>query len=227
MIAQSPLPLSRSPPLCCVPAGSSLYLRACVVRALSCLASSPTLSIRSDKEVLMRAFIWLQRQTRCCVKTRQCNGYAMTCTSGFMSSKYMLQCRWIYKTNHSTLSSILANNFSRYLGAYSKRASSSDSGTEERISAVDVNQFTTRWDAMFQQLKEYKSRHGDLLVPARYPENPSLGHFVDNNRQAYRMRQEYERHCADGDEKNPNSKWRKFIMMMTDEKIEGEVYFCY
>ena len=85
----------------------------------------------------------------------------------------------------------------------------------------EQHQFTSQWDAMFQQLKEYKAKHGDTLVPATYPENPSLGNWVDNNRQAYRMRFEYENNSPVGDAKNPTSKWRSFIMMMTDEKIEG------
>eukprot|EP00956_Cyclotella_meneghiniana_P044435 scaffold318161_cov89-Cyclotella_meneghiniana.AAC.1 len=72
---------------------------------------------------------------------------------------------------------------------------------------------------MFQQLKEYKARHGDTLVPASYPENPSLGHWVDNNRQAYRMRLEFEESCVNGTGIEPRGKRRKFIMMMTDEKI--------
>ena len=74
---------------------------------------------------------------------------------------------------------------------------------------------------MFQLLKEYKARHGDTLVPATYPENPSLGHWVDNNRQAYRMRLELEESCVNGTGIEPRGKRRKFIMMMTDEKIAG------
>ena len=96
--------------------------------------------------------------------------------------------------------------------------------------ADDKEQYhiSSQWDAMFQQLKEYKAKHGDTLVPATYPENPSLGNWVDNNRQAYRMRFEYENSSPVGDAKNPNSKWRNFIKMMTDEKIEGMLsLYCF
>lgn len=34
------------------------------------------------------------------------------------------------------------------------------------------------WDAMFDQLVEYKQKHGDCLVPQTYKENPKLGKWV-------------------------------------------------
>ncbi|KAL3800310.1 hypothetical protein HJC23_003606 [Cyclotella cryptica] len=74
--------------------------------------------------------------------------------------------------------------------------------------------FTSHWDAMFQCLKDYKAKHGDTLVPATYLENPPLGNWVDNNRQAYRMRLEAEKEDTIAGSK-------KHIMMMTDEKIEA------
>lgn len=96
-------------------------------------------------------------------------------------------------------------------------------GTDTNTKAGnEASPFTTQWDTMFQQLKDYKLEHGDTFVPTTYPDNPSLGYWVDNNRQAYRMRLEYEKNCPDGDTRNPNSHLRKFIMMMTDEKIEGK-----
>lgn len=36
------------------------------------------------------------------------------------------------------------------------------------------------------ELEEYKKKHGDCLVPRRYEENPSLGNFVNKQRQSYR-----------------------------------------
>ncbi|KAL7544248.1 hypothetical protein ACHAWF_007625 [Thalassiosira exigua] len=56
---------------------------------------------------------------------------------------------------------------------------------------------------MFAELKRYKSTHGDTLVPATYPANPSLSTWVDNTRQWYRIRMEAEK-----------------FDIMTDEKIE-------
>ena len=37
-----------------------------------------------------------------------------------------------------------------------------------------------------RELEEYKRKHGDCLVPRRYEENPSLGNFVNKQRQSYR-----------------------------------------
>ena len=36
------------------------------------------------------------------------------------------------------------------------------------------------------ELEEYKNKHGNCLVPRRYEENPSLGNFVNKQRQSYR-----------------------------------------
>ena len=44
------------------------------------------------------------------------------------------------------------------------------------------------WERMYDAVKSYKEIHGDTLVPATYPINPQLGNWVDNQRQAYRMR---------------------------------------
>jgi len=37
------------------------------------------------------------------------------------------------------------------------------------------------------QLKDYKAMHGDLAIPIRYKENPSLGKFVHNTREQYKL----------------------------------------
>jgi hypothetical protein len=37
-----------------------------------------------------------------------------------------------------------------------------------------------------EQLREYKSRHGDCLVPREWPENPQLGSWVASQRKQYR-----------------------------------------
>ena len=41
------------------------------------------------------------------------------------------------------------------------------------------------WDERFQELKAYKEKHGDCLVPQRYKPNPSLGRWVENQRSQY------------------------------------------
>ena len=44
----------------------------------------------------------------------------------------------------------------------------------------------THWEAMRQELIAYKLQHGDCSVPAKYADNPSLGTWVDTQRQRYR-----------------------------------------
>ncbi len=46
------------------------------------------------------------------------------------------------------------------------------------------------WDEMFNQLLEFKQKHGHVKVPARYNENKKLGSWVMNRRSEYR---EYKR----------------------------------
>jgi hypothetical protein len=43
------------------------------------------------------------------------------------------------------------------------------------------------WEDRMKQLTEYKAEHGDLLIPIRYKLNPSLGKFVHNTREQYKL----------------------------------------
>ena len=43
------------------------------------------------------------------------------------------------------------------------------------------------WEDRLAMLKEYKDKHGDLLIPIRFKENPSLGKFVHNTREQYKL----------------------------------------
>ena len=45
----------------------------------------------------------------------------------------------------------------------------------------------TSWEERIRQLQEYKEKHGDLLIPIRFKENPSLGKFVHNTREQYKV----------------------------------------
>lgn len=45
------------------------------------------------------------------------------------------------------------------------------------------------WEERLQQLREYKDKHGDLLIPIRFKENPSLGKFVHNTREQHKLYQ--------------------------------------
>jgi len=43
------------------------------------------------------------------------------------------------------------------------------------------------WDDRMQMLKDYKNEFGDLLIPIRFKRNPSLGKFVHNTREQYKI----------------------------------------
>ena len=62
----------------------------------------------------------------------------------------------------------------------------------QNVPSNETSTRKTHWESMFQALKAYRAVHGDTLVPATYPDNPQLGNFVDNSRQVYRMRLEFE-----------------------------------
>ena len=47
---------------------------------------------------------------------------------------------------------------------------------------------------MFQELLDYRTKHGDMLVPADFPENPQLGTWVDTQRQQFRIFYEEKQH---------------------------------
>jgi len=69
--------------------------------------------------------------------------------------------------------------------------------TFERLEALnftwsEVNLGTkndTRWQEMFEQLLDYKEKHGDCLVPVvkDYKPNPQLRHWVQNQRRHYQL----------------------------------------
>ncbi|KAL3788864.1 hypothetical protein ACHAW5_009221 [Stephanodiscus triporus] len=69
-------------------------------------------------------------------------------------------------------------------------SSCSDANNDHDDETVEVSRREAHWDIMFNALKSYKAVHGDTLVPVRYPDNPQLGNWVDNQRQKYRMRLE-------------------------------------
>ena len=58
---------------------------------------------------------------------------------------------------------------------------------------------------MFNQLKEYKIKHGDCLVPSRYEENFKLGKWVETQRYEYTKLQRASTPSGDGDESKPGA----------------------
>eukprot|EP00970_Alexandrium_tamarense_P008014 scaffold1538_cov190-Alexandrium_tamarense.AAC.7 len=91
-------------------------------------------------------------------------------------------------------------------------ASTEDSEEDSSTNSTSSNVRQSHWECMFESLKSYKAQHGDTFVPATYPEYPALGNWVDNQRQAYRMRVETE---------NGGTKVSNNGLVMTDEKIEA------
>jgi hypothetical protein len=121
---------------------------------------------------------------------------------------------------------------SRCSGFSSLLTSSPSRGEKERgdISAFPTSSHPTRsctilysssfpetkgsytWVNRVHQLVEYRKKHGSTLVPKRYPENPSLGNWVNKQRVLYR------RYCAN---ETPCS--------LTAEKVEilNQIGFCW
>jgi hypothetical protein len=57
------------------------------------------------------------------------------------------------------------------------------------------------WEDRIAMLKAYKEKHGNLLIPIRLKENPSLGKFVHNTREQYKLfhkltPQNYKKKCS-------------------------------
>lgn len=69
--------------------------------------------------------------------------------------------------------------------------------TQERIDLLNELGFTwtirsrdslgESWNERLQSLREYRAKHGNCLVPSRYPPNPELGVWVGTQRTQYRL----------------------------------------
>ena len=62
--------------------------------------------------------------------------------------------------------------------------------TKERIQLLEAEDFVwnaleAMWFERLQELKAYRKKYGNTLVPNVYPDNPSLGVWVQNQRSAY------------------------------------------
>jgi Helicase associated domain len=70
-------------------------------------------------------------------------------------------------------------------------AAKKDNNSSKRRKRPRVSQPRLSWEERVEQLKNYKKEHGDLLIPIRYKGNPSLGKFVHNTREQYKL---YHKH---------------------------------
>jgi hypothetical protein len=69
--------------------------------------------------------------------------------------------------------------------------------TQDRIDLLNELGFTwtirsrdslgESWNERLQSLREYSDKHGNCLVPSRYPPNPELGVWVGTQRTQYRL----------------------------------------
>ena len=97
------------------------------------------------------------------------------------------------------------------------KANKKSSITQERIQMLtDLNFIWVAvtdipWDVRLEQLKAYKKKHGDCLVPNKFKEDNALGRWVDKQRQDYRKLKEGK------------------ASVMNDEKIRKleELGFCW
>ena len=53
----------------------------------------------------------------------------------------------------------------------------------------------TSWEQRIAMLTAYKEENGNLLIPIRYKKNPSLGKFVHNTREQYKL---FHKRCEEG-----------------------------
>eukprot|EP00957_Ditylum_brightwellii_P063378 4810907-Ditylum_brightwellii.AAC.1 len=82
--------------------------------------------------------------------------------------------------------------------------------TAERVDMLNSLGFTWKlhegyWHKMLDDLKEYKERHGDCLVPTKYAPNPPLGCWVHMQRIAYK-------HMLNGRKRSSLTKERIFLL---------------
>lgn len=69
--------------------------------------------------------------------------------------------------------------------------------TEERVVALEevgfvwaISHGDSDWTKRISDLKDYRTKHGNCLVPNKYPENPGLGAWVGKQRKQYKLLQE-------------------------------------
>jgi Helicase associated domain len=88
-----------------------------------------------------------------------------------------------------TLRGVCYNDGGKFDGRMGNSCPSSIDGLEPCESRAERKTFPVvrmGWMERFRQLQEFKDRHGHTLVPKRYKENPSLGNWVNKQRQQYR-----------------------------------------
>lgn len=83
----------------------------------------------------------------------------------------------------------------RHYKVISKEPTKKSSLSQERIRILEEMGFRwsiqeSLWDERLQELMKYRAEHGSCNVPNKWKENPSLGKWVNAQRQYYRIRNE-------------------------------------
>ncbi|GKY98276.1 hypothetical protein MPSEU_000785200 [Mayamaea pseudoterrestris] len=70
-----------------------------------------------------------------------------------------------------------------------KKRKDAPTGTTDVVTTKRPRATPTRvnWEDRLAMLEAYRLEHGNLLIPIRYKENPSLGKFVHNTREQYKL----------------------------------------
>ena len=82
------------------------------------------------------------------------------------------------------------------------------------------------WEEMFWQLEEFRMEHGHCNVPSRYEENPKLGWWVNNQRQAKadgKLAPERERRLEDLRfvwSKSSDERWEEMSRQLEEFRME-------
>lgn len=71
--------------------------------------------------------------------------------------------------------------------------SSNNEGSAKRTISDRKQLQSQAWYDRFQELSEYKEKHGDCMVPQKYAPNPSLGIWVNKQRMEYKLLQDGEK----------------------------------
>lgn len=76
----------------------------------------------------------------------------------------------------------------------SPRSADSNHDRNTKRTLSDRKQLQSQaWYDRFQELSEYKEKHGDCMVPQKYAPNPSLGIWVNKQRMEYKLLQDGEK----------------------------------
>lgn len=83
---------------------------------------------------------------------------------------------------NSPQSRLVTNNIGNNARNTTSGSTNSESNKRARTTSTRIS-----WETRLQQLAEYKREHGNLLIPIRYKANVSLGKFVHNTREQYKL----------------------------------------